>query len=67
MYEVAFKAVDILFEARSQEAVEQSDYVIDVALPEATVFGIKKLEYCFNIGYITAITKIQDIKKRLAM
>lgn len=65
IYEVAFKSIDILFEARSHEAVKLSDFVIDLELPEANVFNMKKIDYCYNIGYITTLTKINEIKKML--
>lgn len=65
IYEVAFKSLDILFEGRAQEAIEQSDFVIDLDLSKASVFNIKKIDYCYNVGYITTITKIKKIKKML--
>lgn len=65
IYEVAFKSIDILFEEKAEEAVRQSDLVIDLDLSEASVFNTKKIDYCYNIGYITALTKIQEIKDML--
>ncbi len=65
IYEVAFKAIDILFEGRAQEAIRESDYVIDLDLSEASVFNTKKIDYCYNMGYITALTKMNEIKKIL--
>ena len=66
IYDVIFKSVDILFEGRSQEAVGISDYVLDLKLPEARVFDTKKVDYCYETGYITAITEINRIKEALA-
>jgi NTE family protein len=65
VYEIAFKSIDLLFEGRAQEAVKESDYVIDLDLSEASVFNIKKIDYCYNIGYITAIEKMKEIKEML--
>lgn len=65
LYEVAFKSVDILFDNRAHEAVKESDMVIDLDLEEASVFNIKKIDYCYNIGYITTLTKMKDIKEML--
>lgn len=62
-YDIAFKAVDILFDNRSQEAVKESDYTLELDLSEASVFNIKKIDYCYNIGYITAISRMKEIKK----
>jgi len=65
IYEVVFKSMDILFENRAQEAIKESDFVIDLDLSEASVFNIKKIDYCYNVGYITTITKVNEIKKML--
>lgn len=65
VYEVAFKAVDILMENRASEAIKTSDLVLDLDLSEANMFNIKKIDYCYNVGYITALTKIKEIKKML--
>lgn len=62
---MAFKSIDILFEGRVQEAIKESDYVIDLDLSEANMFNTKKIDYCYNVGYITALTKIKEIKKML--
>ena len=65
IYEVVFKSIDILFEARVKEAYEQSDLVIDLELPEANLFNVKKVDYCYNIGYATTIAKMDEIKALL--
>ncbi len=63
IYEVVFKSIDILFDARAEEAKKQSDLVLDLDLSEASVFNIKKIDYCYNVGYITALTKIKEIRE----
>ena len=65
IYEIAFKSIDILCEKVAEESIKQSDMIIDLELPNANVFNIKKIDYCYNIGYITTITKINEIKKML--
>lgn len=65
IYEVAFKAIDILFEQRAMEAVTESDFVMDIDVSEASVFNTKKIDYCYHVGYITAITKMKEIKQML--
>ena len=65
IYEVVFKSIDILFEARVKEAYEQSDFLIDLELPEANLFNAKKVDYCYEVGYRTTIEKIDEIKKLL--
>lgn len=54
-----------MLEARSEDAIKQSDLVIDLDLADASVFNIKKIDYCYNIGYITTYAKIKEIKKML--
>ena len=65
IYEVAFKSIDILFDARAEDAIKQSDLVLDLDLSEASVFNTKKIDYCYNVGYITTITKIKEIREIL--
>lgn len=65
IYEVVFKSMDILFENRAADAVKESDFVIDLDLSEASVFNVKKIDYCYEVGYITTITKMNEIKKML--
>lgn len=65
IYEVALKAIDIIIEGRSEEAIKESDLVINLDLSDASVFNIKKIDYCYNVGYITTLTKIKEIKKML--
>ena len=62
VYEVISKSLDILFDGRSRESLEQSDFVVDLNVPEAKVFSTKKVDYCYDIGYVTTISKIKAIK-----
>lgn len=65
IYEVAFKAIDILCDARSEEIIKESDFVLDLDVSEASVFNIKKIDYCYNVGYNETIKNIKQIKKIL--
>ena len=60
-----FKSVDILFDGRFREAVEESDFVLDLDMKGTKTFDTKKVDFCFEIGYITTITKIKEIKEML--
>lgn len=66
IYDVVFKSVDILFEGRSQDAINESDFVLDLDMQGTKVFDTKKVDFCFEIGYITTITKIKEIKEMLS-
>ena len=48
LFEVALKSVDLLFDQRTASEVASSDYAITLDLPEANVFNIKKIDYCYN-------------------
>ena len=65
IYEVIFKSLDILFDARSYEAFNLSDLVLNLDLPEAKVFSRNKVDYCYNIGYVSTIAKMKEIKDML--
>lgn len=65
IYEVAFKSIDILCDTIAEESVKQSDMVINLDLPKASVFNIKKIDYCYNVGYMTALAKMKQIKEML--
>jgi len=65
IYEVAFKAIDILCDARAEEIKEKSDYMLELDLAAASVFNIKKIDYCYNIGYTETIKNIDEIKKAI--
>jgi len=66
IYEVALKSIDIMLEQRDKEEVRKSDIIIDLDLSKVSVFNIKKIDYCYNLGYITALGKIKEIKEVLA-
>ena len=60
--EVALKSVDLLFEQRTDSEVQSSDFAMTLDLSEASVFNIKKIDYCYNQGYIAAIENMKKIK-----
>lgn len=63
--EVALKSVDLLFEQRTESEIASSDYSITLDLAEASIFNIKKIDYCYNQGYIAAIENMSKIKSML--
>lgn len=63
--EVALKSVDLLFEQRTEAEIASSDYSITLDLAEASIFNIKKIDYCYNQGYIAAIENMSKIKSML--
>ncbi len=63
LIEVVVKSIDLLFDQRTAYEVQSSDYALTLDLAEASVFNIKKIDYCYEQGYIAAITNIDKIKK----
>ena len=65
IYEVAFKSIDVICNKISEESIKQSDILIDLDLSKASVFNIKKIDYCYNMGYIKTLANIKKIKEIL--
>lgn len=65
IFEVAMKSIDLLFDQRTASEIASSDYAITLDLPEASVFNIKKIDYCYEQGYVTTIANISKIKEML--
>ncbi len=64
-YDVAFKAIDIMFDDKDEKAVNNCDYVINVEIPSGNVFNLKKLKDCYNKGYIETMSNIRKLKEIL--
>lgn len=65
IFEVALKSVDLLFDQRTDAEVSSSDFAITLDLADASVFNIKKIDYCYTKGYIETIKNIKKIKEMI--
>lgn len=65
MYNIAMKCVDTIYEGLSREAIEISDYVLNIDLSRANAFSIGKIDYCYEEGYKYAINRINEIRRML--
>ena len=63
LVEVAIKSVDLMFDQRTAAEIASSDYSITLDLAEASVFNIKRIDYCYEQGYITAMKNMAQIKE----
>ena len=54
-----------MFDDRDSERIINSDYILKVDVAEASVFDIKKLEFCYDRGYVETIENIDKIEKAL--
>ena len=61
VFEVALKSVDLLFDQRTAAEIASSDFALTLDMPEASVFSVKKIDYCYNQGYIAAIENMSKI------
>lgn len=65
MYGIALKCFDTIYEALSVPSIEMSDMVFDIDVSKASAFSISKIDYCYNEGYMYAISRVNEIKKML--
>lgn len=63
IFEVALKSVDLLFDQRTEKEIANSDFALTLNLPEASVFNIKKIDYCYTKGYLATMKNIKKIKE----
>ena len=65
LIEIAMKSLDILFDQRTVQEVDSSDYTITLDMPEASVFNVKKIDYCYEQGYKVTMEHMDELKKVL--
>ena len=63
--DIFMRCIDIVFDDRDSERIINSDYILKVDVAEASVFDIKKLEFCYDRGYVETIENIDKIEKAL--
>ncbi len=61
---VATRAIDIMFDKRSSDEVASADVVLDIDTKSASVFDIKKLNDCYQLGYAQTLVAIEQIRKK---
>ena len=54
-----------MFNEKDERAVKECDCVINVKIPSANVFNVKKIKDCYNKGYIETISNIRKLKEIL--
>lgn len=65
MYSILLRTIDMMCNKASLENLKESDYVIDVAMPNVKIFAIDKIRYCYEYGYGITIGKMDKIKQAL--
>ena len=61
--DVATKSIDILSHELSNYELEGADYLIKIKTRDIHLLDRKKLDYLYELGYIEAKAKIQEIKR----
>lgn len=65
MYNIIMKSVDTIFEDLSKESINMSDCIFDIDVSKSSTFNIGKIDYCYNEGYKYAISRINELRKKL--
>lgn len=61
--DILFRCIDIVFDDRDSRKIINSDYILNVDVSASSVFDLKKIDYCYNRGYLSAIEEMCDIKE----
>lgn len=65
VYDVVFKAIDVMFDDRDNTTIHKNNLIVDIPLIDAKVFNIRKLDYCYHVGYATTKENIGKIREYL--
>lgn len=63
--DILMKTMDIMGNKISEEALKQSDYVINAYTDKCGLLDIEKLDDCFEYGYQETTKKIEEIKAKI--
>lgn len=63
VYDIAFKSIDIMMDERDKKTIDTQCFVLDIALVDAKVFDIRKIRYCYQVGYAIAKDNMHAIKQ----
>ena len=61
--DILFRCIDLVFDDRDSRKILKSDYILNVDVSASSVFDIKKIDYCYNRGYLSAMREMYDIKE----
>ena len=59
--DVLLRCMDIMFHEKDTRSAKCSDYILNLDLTSSSTFDIKKIDYCYEIGYQTTKQEIQVI------
>lgn len=61
--DIAMRAIDLMGNKISEENLKQSDYILTIGTDKTGLLDVKKLDSCYQYGYITAMKEINKIKE----
>lgn len=62
---VLLRCMDIIFNERDTRTTIDSDYVLNLDVNSSSAFDIKKIDSCYETGYIRTLQEINKIKRAL--
>ncbi len=65
LYNIAMQSIDLMTENLIQDAIRQSNVLIDLELKDVKSFNLSKIEFCYEQGYRQTIEKMEEIKQSL--
>lgn len=65
LYNIAMQSIDLMSENLIKDSIEESDFVIAIDVKDVKPFSIKKLEFCYQQGYLQTLDYISKLKKEL--
>ena len=65
LYNIAMQSLDLMTENLIKNSIQESDFVIEIDLKDVKPFSIKKLEFCYQQGYLQTLDYINKLKKEL--
>lgn len=65
IYNITMQSLDLMTEGLIKESIAKSDFDIEIDLKDVKPFSMKKIEYCYEQGYLQTINKILKIKEML--
>lgn len=65
IYSILLRSLDIMTNEIANINLKTSDYVIALNTGKTNLFGINKLEQCYQIGYEETLKQMKKIKDKL--
>ena len=61
--DIAMKAIDLMGNKISEENLKQSDYILTIGTDRMGLLDVKKLDSCYQYGYVETVNQIDKIKE----